>query len=348
MRRSLPLMALVGPMLLTACQENSIGTRNSIPTITITSHFDGDQVVEGIPFLVRASAGDSDNLLEDLQVTWTAANQLVGECNKIFVDEDGQSECEVVLYSDSEPPRIGVEVRDPRGGVGTNAVTLEVLPQNDGYHAPSAEILQPADGAVVLGGEPTVFEGTVSDVQDPPTVLSVEWTSSLDGVLSTAGADSSGTSLFVQPTLSSGTHVVTLRVTDTEGNFTSDVSTFTVNGAPTAPVVSISPDPAASSQDLQASIDVDSTDPEGDPISYTYEWLKDGVPQGGVTSALVLATNTARGETWTVRGATVRRPVERTLRRGLGHHRKRGSDRDQRGHRAPIRPTPTTCSARWS
>lgn len=299
MRPFHPLLLAV--VALSACQEVSIGVRNSIPTVSITSHFDGDPVTEGFPFLVRASAGDSDSQPEDLVATWYAANNLVPECNKIPVSEDGVTECTVSLFTQSDPPRVSVDVRDVRGGTGSAAVTLDVLPASGGYEAPDAEILDPLDGALLLGGEPVLFEGRVSDLQDAATDLAIEWTSSLDGVLSTQGADSNGTSLFVQPVMQSGTHIITLRVTDTEGNFTTDVITVDVNGAPTAPVVAINPDPAPSSQDLQATILTPSTDPEGDPITYTYEWLKDGVPQGGLTSALVLSPETSRGETWTVR-----------------------------------------------
>lgn len=291
----------VALLALSACQEASIGTRNSVPTVSITSHFDGDQVVEAFPFVVRASAGDSDNKFEDLVATWYASNDLIGECNKIPINEDGVVECEVVLFTTSEPPRVSVDVRDPRGATGSAAVELEVVPGQADPEAPSAEILSPAADAQLLGGEPVIFEGNVSDLQDPATAISVEWSSTVDGVLWTQQPDSNGSTTFVQPTLSSGSHGITLRATDTDGNVASDTILIDVNGAPSAPVVSIAPNPASSSQDLTATIDSPSIDPEGDPISYTYEWLKDGVPQGGLTSSLVLATNTSRGETWTVR-----------------------------------------------
>jgi hypothetical protein len=64
--------------------------------------------------------------------------------------------------------------------------------------------------------------------------------------------------------------------------------------------VSITPSSPSSSQDLQAVIDVASVDPEGDAVSYTYEWLRDGVVQA-LSSSLVLGSETSRGETWTVR-----------------------------------------------
>ena len=46
-----------------------------------------------------------------------------------------------------------------------------------------------------------------------------------------------------------------------------------MNGVPTAPVVSINPDPATTSDALTVNIDDSSTDPEGNIATYTYEWL---------------------------------------------------------------------------
>ncbi len=299
MRSPMLCVATIG--LLAACSETSLGISNNLPTVAITSHLQGDQVVEGIPFVVRATAGDSDNQLEDLVATWFVANELWGECNKLPLNADGATECEVSIFVESDPPRISVEVRDPANGVATDAVTLDVLPQREGYGSPSVEIVAPDDGTTASQGEPTVWEGQVSDPQDDATDIGLEWSSSIDGVFSTAGPDTSGTALFVYGELSPGPHVVTLKATDTDGNFTTDVITHTINGVPIAPVVSIMPDPPSSAEDLQATIDVDSVDPDDDPVSYTFEWMKNGVPQVDQTGAQVLAAATARGDIWTVR-----------------------------------------------
>lgn len=51
----------------------------------------------------------------------------------------------------------------------------------DDSSRPTATIVSPTDGSLVAGGTSTVFEAEVGDAQDPPSLLSVEWTSSLDG-----------------------------------------------------------------------------------------------------------------------------------------------------------------------
>ena len=292
---SLTAMALIG------CSETSIGTFNSLPTVHITSHYENDPVVEAIPFIVRATMGDADNNTEDLEASWYVANDLVPQCTRIAPDENGVSECTVSMYSNSDPPRVSVDVRDPRGGSATAAVTLDVVAQQAGYDAPHAEILAPADASISNEGELLTFHGTVSDVLDSPTDIVVSWASDRDGVINdTSQPDSGGNTQFAYGAgLSPGLHIITLQATDTDGNFTSDFISHIVNGVPNAPVVSIAPDPAPSSQDLLAVIDVDSIDPEGDPVSYTWEWFLNGNPTLN-TGALLWAAETSRGDLWEV------------------------------------------------
>ncbi len=293
-----PISLLTILLLSMGCQEASIGTRNATPTVTITSHFDDDQVVEGIPFTTRATAGDADNSADTLVAKWFAGGDLV--CQNEAPDEEGLTECEITLWADSDPPRIQVEVRDNRNASASHAVDLEVLEQATGGDAPHVEIQEPSDGGLSGQGEPITFRGVVSDLQDSATDLSLSWTSSIDGEFNVNGADSNGTALFIETGLSGGTHVVTLTATDTDGNFASAVITHTLNGFPTAPEVSINPDPPSSSDDLLANIDVESTDPEGDSITYRYTWLRDGIPTAD-TSSLIAAASTNRAENWTVR-----------------------------------------------
>jgi len=292
------LSSLAPLTLLLACQEASIGTRNAVPTVSITSHFEGDQVLEGVPFTARATAGDADGAPEDLVAKWYAGGDLA--CQNTPPDDEGISECEITLWTDSDPPRIQIEVRDTRNASASHAVDLEVLPVSTGGDAPSAQIVEPVDGEVSGLGEPLTFRGLVSDLQDESTALELSWSSSIDGVFNTLGADSSGTALFVEAGLSAGSHVITLTVTDTDGNFSTAVITQTINGLPSAPVVSITPDPPQSSEDLLATIETESVDPEGSPVTYRYTWIRDGVTTADM-SALITASDTTRAENWTVR-----------------------------------------------
>lgn len=87
-------------------------------------------------------------------------------------------------------------------------------------------IVHPANGAVFAQQALVEFEGSAYDVDDG--ILdgaAVTWTSSLDGPLGTGALLNVGT-------LRSGTHMVTMRATDKDGNTASAVSTVHVAGAP--------------------------------------------------------------------------------------------------------------------
>jgi hypothetical protein len=77
------------------------------------------------------------------------------------------------------------------------------------------------------------------------------------------------------------------------------------NSAPTAPEVSISPsDPTAGEDDLVCSIDSESYDPDGDTISYTFEWEVDGVSSSDATTTTetgdtISADDLSGDEEWT-------------------------------------------------
>ena len=62
----------------------------------------------------------------------------------------------------------------------------------------------------------------------------------------------------------------------------------------------LTPDPADTSDDLVVTITTDSTDADGDPITYSYAWSVDGVPSTASTSATLSSVDTAKGQTWTV------------------------------------------------
>ncbi|MBW2254978.1 MAG: hypothetical protein JRI25_10325, partial [Deltaproteobacteria bacterium] len=67
---------------------------------------------------------------------------------------------------------------------------------------------------------------------------------------------------------------------------------------PSAPLVSIAPDPATSSDDLVAVIEQESSDPDGRSVSYRYDW--DSGVGGTATGETLSAWQTTKGQTWTV------------------------------------------------
>jgi hypothetical protein len=161
-------------------------------------------------------------------------------------------------------------------------------------------LVTPTSAEVFDEGTEIPFAAQVSDDADSAAALSLVWTSDRDGELNTDPADSLGLAGFSEAGLSTGDHLVTVVVTDSDG-LTSDADVaFTVNGLPTAPVVSIEPDPASTTDDLVAVIDAESVDPEGQAVSYSYLWTVDGIAVPGGTDVSVSATLTSQGQEWTV------------------------------------------------
>jgi hypothetical protein len=72
------------------------------------------------------------------------------------------------------------------------------------------------------------------------------------------------------------------------------------NALPAAPDIAITPASPTVDDDLSCSIETDSTDAEGDSISYAWSWWVDGVDSGKSKETLK-AAKTSEGEEWTCR-----------------------------------------------
>lgn len=70
------------------------------------------------------------------------------------------------------------------------------------------------------------------------------------------------------------------------------------NSPPSAPIVALSG--GTTGEDLVAELTVESSDADGDPISYTWAWTLDGAAQADLTTETVPADRLARGQVWSV------------------------------------------------
>ena len=264
---------------------------NTAPTCGITSPVDGTYADTGTTVEFEGVASDAEVDSDWLVATWSS-------------DRDGD------LYEAEVTAAGETAFASDALSVGTHLITLTVVdeagePCIDSVtytvgSPPTSTIIQPSDGDVVNEGDLVEFIGEAEDSEDDGLDLDVEWTSSLDGSLDTSPpAAGDPTVGFITDTLAAGEHEIRLRVTDSDGLYADDIINFTVNGLPSAPVVSIDPDPAVTGNDLNAVIDADSVDPEGATISYAYDWTVDGVASG-ITASTVPASSTTRGEVWEV------------------------------------------------
>ena len=72
------------------------------------------------------------------------------------------------------------------------------------------------------------------------------------------------------------------------------------NKPPGPPVISITPADPSTGDDLQASIDAEAVDPNGDEVSYTYAWYQDGSVRTDLLGDTVPGSETSKGEAWRV------------------------------------------------
>jgi hypothetical protein len=108
---------------------------------------------------------------------------------------------------------------------------------------PGVDLQQPVSGQVFDPGEPIHFEGIVTDSEESADMLSVQWESSVDGVIDNGAADSLGLVSFDSSVLGDGIHAVTLSAVDNQGQraeMTVEIAVNNPDGLPgDKPVVEI-------------------------------------------------------------------------------------------------------------
>jgi len=263
---------------------------NQIPTCELLSPVDGAGGDEGASVELVGTVDDADIGPEALEVVWSS--DIDGELGASTSDSDG-----------------AVSMSTGSLTVGTHTISLIVSDEvgarcvdNTRYivgRAPEVSISTPGDGETVNAGETVTFLGLATDSDESAFALHVVWASDRDGTLFEGSPESAGLTRFTSDALTVGTHTITLTATDTLGLYTSDAHVVTVNGLPTTPVVRITPEPAKTTDTLAVAMDVLSVDIEGDPITYRYEWFRDGVLVG--TAGTVDPSETAKHQVWEVR-----------------------------------------------
>jgi len=279
------LISVLGPNEPPACEITGPETGSS---------FDPIEVI-----LLEALSTDPDVPSNMLQVLWMSnVDGLLGitEPNTdgvVILPVDGLS---------AATHLITIEVQDEVGARCNDSITLTV------GEPPTLTVLLPEADSVHITGEPVTFQAAVTDGEDRPDLITLTWNSSIDGVISTTGADSTGLANFALDDLSAGMHVLTVTAEDTAGLTNSALISFSVNSLPTAPEVLVTQDVDAacegmsvtSSDNLRACMVTESTDPDGDVVTYAYEWYIDGMLSSASTTASVDSSFTSRGENWRV------------------------------------------------
>jgi hypothetical protein len=138
------------------------------------------------------------------------------------------SYCSTAPRSLAEDDKLGVEALYPGGASPVNA-------------APTVAISSPGNGNTFTEGVALSFSGSASDNEDGSLSARIAWNSSRDGSI--------GSGAFFQRVLSTGSHTITARVTDSAGVVAESKISVTVEDTTTEP----EPAPAPATIELSVS-----------------------------------------------------------------------------------------------
>jgi len=267
-----------------------VGPDNNAPLCSIVGPVDGSATLTGEATSFDADISDEDVSDELISVQWSS--DLDGVLSDGIASADGVTDFDIELSDGTHT--LTVAATDETGATCSASVTHVV------GSAPMVAFDSHVDGDIIDEGAEVTFTASVGDVEDAADTLYVAWTNDSGGLLSEEPADASGVASYTTDALTPGEHTLTVTVTDGDGFVSSASVTVVVNGAPSAPVVSIAPASVTTSSDLVAVIDADAVDPEGDTLTYSYAWYVDGVLSSESTSDTLPASATTRGDNWAV------------------------------------------------
>ncbi len=173
--------------------------------------------------------------------------------------------------------------------------------------APTVFINTPSDGEMIPPG--ATFELTAilydEETDAADLVLSVE--SSTSGAVDFEGATDDAGAFSAVLSLESGEQTLTLTAVDEEGLSGFDSVELVINGSPGAPVVGTDPATVDVGESFQGVILEEAVDPDGDSVTYSWEWSVQADPEATAvpysppgSDTEIPADLTGRGQVWTV------------------------------------------------
>ncbi len=193
---------------------------NNPPKVIINSPATGSSFAYGTTISFSGSASDAEDGNLTSKLIWTSGiNGQIGTGGNF------------ARTLSSGTHTITARVTDSAGSTGIASVTVTVAVPI-GNNPPKVTINNPATGSSFPYGTAISFSGSASDTEEGNLTSKLIWTSSINGTIGTGGS-------FIA-ILSSGTHTVTAKVTDSAGNTATASVTITVNSlTSTAPTVTI-------------------------------------------------------------------------------------------------------------
>ena len=268
----------------------TVNSSNSPPSCEITAPASNSAGNLGTMIIFEGTATDENIPNNELTVTWKSS--IDGEIGTSIPNSNGG----VTFPYDALSVNTHIISMTVTDEIGESCVDDVIYTVGS---PPTITITAPNNNDTFAQGENVTFVAEVTDNEDAASQLTVEWTSSLDGLFSTTGPNSSNIAQFTTSSLTAGAHSITVKATDSTGLYTDALFNVHINGIPSQPTVAITPNPARTGDVLVATAS-GSIDPEGNQVSYTYEWLLEGNATGNTGNTLSNG-NTSKGQNWTVR-----------------------------------------------
>ena len=208
------------------CSNQTIGTHNSPPQATITSP-STEAELDDSTVIFAGTVADSEDSAGDLAVRWydnVNPEEPLCEGNP---DSTGYTTCPIQQLSPGNH-LITLQVTDTKGATDEASIEVIVTVELD---PPAVTITSPLSGFTYFEADIITFSGQVASADGSELDLSVVWNSDIQGDLYAGNADSAGSTGFELP-LMDGTHIITLRATDSEGAQGSASTAITVSPYP--------------------------------------------------------------------------------------------------------------------
>ncbi len=228
---------LAACLVLLGCQEQELGVYNTAPSVSILSPADGESFAAEATLELYGMATDAQDDNTALSVSWSSS--LDNELGTGAPDSSG----EIYLATGGLTAGdhvITLTVADSSGAASNDSITITVGYGEGATGAPTVVLIGPTSGSVYLEGDEITFVGTVTDNEQAWETLDTSLVSSIDGAFWAGNPDSNGTVSVGWDALTAGTHTVTLKAEDADGNVASSDVTFIVeeDQAPSALVLS--------------------------------------------------------------------------------------------------------------
>lgn len=201
-----------------------------IPFLCITCKSDESPVDEsGVGSIYVTVKRQSNNVVSDAIIVTNP------ETDFFQTDFSGSA-----LIKDVDPDSYQIFASHSSFGSGTKTATvtsgeittIEITLTSGVFENPNVKFTSPSNGNEFDIDTPINFSITVSDNNDSPQNINLEWSSSLDGLLSTQSAGSDGTASLYLDNLSQGDHAIQVKAVDSDGFVGGDFVNINVSDLP--------------------------------------------------------------------------------------------------------------------